>query len=388
MTLRKLQADQLFDGHRLASDRVLIVDPEGTVIDLISSADAGNEVERLEGILTPGLINAHCHLELSHLKDVIPPHTGLIEFLCSVVTKRGFDPAIVQEKIRLAEAEMAQNGIVAVGDIGNTADTAAVKSQSSIRWQNFTEVLSFTDEKADDTIAHFQSVAQQLRESMSASNRTSIVPHAPYSISPRSFALINDATTGQVISMHNQEHPAEDHLYQTGESEYLRLFQIMGLNRSPFPITGNTSLRSVLPHFNNGQTLLLIHNTSTTESDVIWAETYASQNNLQLIWCICINANLYIENKLPPIEMLMRNQCQLVLGTDSYSSNWQLSIGKEIQTIRTHFPSIPLETILQWATHSAAKALQWSDELGTFEKGRRPGIVLLSNDLESSQRLL
>lgn len=388
MTLRKLQADQLFDGHRLASDRVLIVDSKGTVIDLVSTADAGNEVERLEGILTPGLINAHCHLELSHLKDVIPPHTGLIEFLCSVVTKRGFDPAIVQEKIRLAEAEMAQNGIVAVGDIGNTADTAAVKSQSSIRWQNFTEVLSFTDEKADDTIAHFQSVAQQLRESMSALNRTSLVPHAPYSISPRSFALINEATAGQVISMHNQEHPAEDHLYQTGESEYLRLFQLMGLNRSPFPITGNTSLRSVLPHFNNGQTLLLIHNTSTTESDVIWAEAYATQNKLQLIWCICINANLYIENKLPPVEMLMRNHCRLVLGTDSYSSNWQLSICKEMQTLRTHFPSIPLETILQWATYSAAKALHWSDELGAFEKGRRPGVVLLSNDLESSQRLL
>jgi cytosine/adenosine deaminase-related metal-dependent hydrolase len=388
MRLRKFHADQLFDGERLHADRVLIADADGHVIDLVTVEEAGEGVEQLKGILTPGLINAHCHLELSHLKAVIPPHTGLLDFLCSVVTKRGFSPEVIQEKIRLAEAEMVQNGTVAVGDIGNTADTAGVKSKSRIRWQNFTEVLSFTDEKADQSVAHYRAVAQQLQESMGPMHRTALVPHAPYSISPRSFALINEATAGEVISMHNQEHPAEDHLYQTGESEYLRLFRIFGMDHSPFPVTGKTSLRSVLPHFNKGQTIFLVHNTSTTESDVIWAESYATQNGLTLIWCLCINANLYIENKLPPIEMLMRQRCHIVLGTDSYSSNWQLSIAKEMQSIRHHFPSIPLETLLQWGTRSGAKALRWMDELGSFEKGKQPGIVLISNDLETSRRLL
>lgn len=388
MRLRKFHADQLFDGERLHADRVLIADADGHVIDLVTVEEAGEGVEQLKGILTPGLINAHCHLELSHLKAVIPPHTGLLDFLCSVVTKRGFSPEVIQEKIRLAEAEMVQNGTVAVGDIGNTADTAGVKSKSRIRWQNFTEVLSFTDEKADQSVAHYRAVAQQLQESMGPMHRTALVPHAPYSISPHSFALINEATAGEVISMHNQEHPAEDHLYQTGESEYLRLFRIFGMDHSPFPVTGKTSLRSVLPHFNKGQTIFLVHNTSTTESDVIWAESYATQNGLTLIWCLCINANLYIENKLPPIEMLMRQRCHIVLGTDSYSSNWQLSIAKEMQSIRHHFPSIPLETLLQWGTRSGAKALRWMDELGSFEKGKQPGIVLISNDLETSRRLL
>lgn len=388
MGLRKFHADQVFDGERLHTDRVLIADADGHIIDLVSLDEAGEGVESLEGILTPGLINAHCHLELSHLKAVIPPHTGLLDFLCSVVTKRGFDPEVIQEKIRLAEKEMFDNGIVAVGDIGNTADTAGIKSKSRIRWQNFTEVLSFTDDKADAALAHYGSVAQTLKETLGPPHRTALVPHAPYSISPRSFALINEATAGEVISMHNQEHPAEDHLYQTGESEYLRLFKIFGIDRSPFPITGKTSLRSVLPHFNKGQTIFLVHNTSTTESDVIWAESYATQNGLTLIWCLCINANLYIEHQVPPIEILMRNQCQLVLGTDSYSSNWQLSIAKEMQSIRHHFPSIPLETLLHWGTRSGAKALRWMDELGSFEKGKQPGIVLMSTDLETSRRLL
>lgn len=391
MNLRKFQADELFDGKTLHRNKVLITDESGTVIDVVEAMDAGPDVSMHKGTLVPGLINAHCHLELSHLKDVIPPHTGLIEFLCSVVTKRGFDPAVIQEKIRLAEKEMYENGIVAVGDIGNTADTAAVKSNSRIRWQNFTEVLSFTDEKADASVEHYLQVANELKASLQTSSiehRTAIVPHAPYSISPRTFELINEATAGEVISLHNQEHPAEDDLYKTGQSEYLRLFRIFGIDTSPFPITGKSALRSVLPYFTKGQTIFLVHNTSTPEEDILWAETHAKQNGLTLVWCVCINANLYIENKVPPIEKLIKHGCHIALGTDSYSSNWQLSIAKEMQSIRTHFPSIDPVNILQWATSSGASALRWDDALGHFQKGRKPGIVLLSEKWETSQRLL
>ena len=391
MNLRKFQADELFDGKTLHRNKALITDESGTIIDVVEAMDAGPDVSMHKGTLVPGLINAHCHLELSHLKDVIPPHTGLIEFLCSVVTKRGFDPAVIQEKIQLAEKEMYKNGIVAVGDIGNTADTAAVKSNSRIRWQNFTEVLSFTDEKADASVAHYLQVANELKASLQTSSiehRTSIVPHAPYSISPRTFELINEATAGEVISLHNQEHPAEDDLYKTGQSEYLRLFHIFGIDTSPFPITGKSALRSVLPSFTKGQTIFLVHNTSTPEEDILWAETHAKQNGLTLVWCICINANLYIENKVPPIENLIKHGCHIVLGTDSYSSNWQLSIAKEMQSIRTHFPSVDPVSILQWATSSGASALRWDDALGHFQKGRKPGIVLLSENWETSQRLL
>lgn len=391
MNLRKFQADELFDGKTLHRNKVLITDESGTVIDVVEAMDAGPDISMHKGTLVPGLINAHCHLELSHLKDVIPPHTGLIEFLCSVVTKRGFDPAVIQEKIRLAEKEMYENGIVAVGDIGNTADTAAVKSNSRIRWQNFTEVLSFTDEKSDASVAHYLQVANELIASLQTSSiehRTAIVPHAPYSISPRTFELINEATAGEVISLHNQEHPAEDDLYKTGQSEYLRLFRIFGIDTSPFPITGKSALRSILPYFTKGQTIFLVHNTSTPEEDIMWAETHAKQNGLTLVWCICINANLYIENKVPPIEKLIKHGCHIALGTDSYSSNWQLSIAKEMQSIRTHFPSIDPVNILQWATSSGASALRWDDALGHFQKGRKPGIVLLSENWETSQRLL
>ena len=90
---------------------------------------------------------------------------------------------------------------------------------------------------------------------------------------------------------------------------------------------------------------------------------------------------------MPPIEMLMKNGAPLVLGTDSYSSNWQLSIAAEIRTIRERLPEIPMQTILQWATINGAIALDRSDALGSFEKGKTPGVVLLDDELHARRIL-
>jgi len=391
MAYRKFKADQLFDGYRLYdNDKVLITDDSGKVENIVGVSEAGDDVQTFSGILSPGLINCHCHLELSHLKNIIPPHTGLIEFLCSVITKRDFPREVIDQEIIKAEMEMYDNGIVAVGDIGNTADTADVKSKSKINWQNFVEVLGFTDEKAEENINYYRQVAATLEQKLQTStlkHRTSLVPHAPYSISPKTFKLINELTKDQIISIHNQEHPAEDVLYKTGGGEYLKLFKIFGINESPFPVTGLSSIRSVLPHFNNGQTIFLIHNTFMPEEDIVFAKEYGNANGIKLVWCLCVNANLYIENKTPPIEMLVRHNCPIVLGTDSYSSNWQLSIAKEIKAISSNFPSLSVETILQWATINGAKALQWDNELGSFEKGKKPGGILLDPTFESSTRI-
>lgn len=390
MHYQKLKADKIFDGNTFQENKVLLLEPDGTIAGLIAAEEAGDDIKVYNGILTPGFINCHCHLELSHLKNVIPPHTGLIEFLCSVVTKRGFPADFIQQEIEKAEKEMEEKGIVAVGDIGNTADTASIKSSSRIRWQNFVEVLSFTDAKAAENIDYYQQVATQMENALknnATPHRTSLVPHAPYSISPQTFQRINQLTANQIISIHNQEHPAEDVLYQTGGGDYLKLFKIFGMDASPFPVTGKTSIRSVLPYFNKGQTILLVHNTCMTEPDISWANEYAAANDIQLVYCICINANLYIENKCPPLDLFIKHNCRMVLGTDSYSSNWQLNMAKEIAAIQKHFPQLPVETVLQWATANGARALQWSDALGSFEKGKKPGVVLWNAEEAVSKRI-
>jgi cytosine/adenosine deaminase-related metal-dependent hydrolase len=403
MQYRKFKADRLFDGYRMRNaNEILITDKTGRVLEIVPANDAGDDIEHVHGILTPGLINCHCHLELSHLKDVIPPNTGLVDFLRSVVTKReptsssysnGNSKSLVEMKqlaIAAAEKEMLHNGIVAVADIGNTADTATVKSNSSIRWQNFVEVLGFTDERAVEHVTHYQQVATELNNTLlhsHAIHRTSMVPHAAYSVSTKTFQLLNEATAGQIISIHNQENPAEDELYKTGEGDFLKLFRIFGMERSPFPVTGKSSIRSYLPFFTNGQTIFLVHNTFMPEEDIVWANEYAALNGLKLVYCLCPNANLYIEKKSAPAELFLKHNCHLVLGTDSYSSNWQLNIAKEIQTLLQH-SSLTIDQALQMATSKGATALQWDDELGSFEKGKTPGLVSIAEDFGDAVRIL
>jgi cytosine/adenosine deaminase-related metal-dependent hydrolase len=385
MSFRKFTADYLFTGHEMLECAVLITDDQGVIDNIVPEKDAGDDIERCNGILTPGLINCHCHLELSHLKNVIPPHTGLIEFLVSVVQKRGFDPEIIRDAIISAEQEMHNNGIVAVGDICNTADAVSVKNKSKIYWNSFIEVLSFTDELAEDRMAHYNKVLGKHRQHLPENFRSVLTPHAPYTISSKTFQLINQETKDQIISIHNQEHPAEDELYKTGGGDYLKLFRIFGIDRSPFPVTGKSSIQSYLPYFNNGQTIFLIHNTYMSEEDIVFAGKYADSNGLKLVYCLCVNANRYIENKIPPIDLFVKHNCRIVLGTDSYSSNWQLNMAKEIESVLSSpfFDDTPfmkaLETALKWTTINGASGLQIDDVYGSFVKGKRPGIVLLEN---------
>ena len=385
MNYRKFQADKIFTGFEfLDPGHVLILDEDGKVMEILAEMDAGEGIERYRGILCPGFINAHCHLELSHLKNTIPPHTGLIPFLLDVVSKRDQDQSLILDCIENAEKEMELEGIVAVGDICNTSITLQTKCKSKIKWNNFIEVLGMKDEKAEANLLNYEGILDAFNGA-ATNMKYSLVPHAHYSISNKTFEGINNRTVHSIVSMHSQENPAEDELYAKGTGDFIRLFNKLGLAESPFPVTGKSSLQSCLPYFNKQQRIILVHNTFTSAEDIVFALDHAREHLSGVHFCICANANLYIENQMPPIDLLIKNQAEIILGTDSYSSNWQLSIAAEIRTIRKELPEIPLQCILQWATINGARALERDDALGSFEPGKKPGIVLLDNTLQAKK---
>jgi cytosine/adenosine deaminase-related metal-dependent hydrolase len=385
MNYRKFQADKIFTGFEfLDPGHVLIMDEDGKVMEILAEMDAGEGIERYRGILCPGFINAHCHLELSHLKNTIPPHTGLIPFLLDVVSKRDHDQSLILDCIENAEKEMELEGIVAVGDICNTSITLQSKCNSKIKWNNFIEVLGMKDEKAEANLLHYEGILDVFNGA-ATNMKSSLVPHAPYSISNKTFEGINNRTGHSIVSMHSQENPAEDELYAKGTGDFIRLFNKLGLAESPFPVSGKSSLQSCLPYFNKQQRIILVHNTFTAAEDIVFALDHAKEYLSGIHFCICANANRYIENQMPPIDLLMKHKAEIVLGTDSYSSNWQLSIAAEIRTIRKELPEMPLQRILQWATINGARALERDDALGSFEPGKKPGIVLLDNALQAKK---
>jgi cytosine/adenosine deaminase-related metal-dependent hydrolase len=136
-------------------------------------------------------------------------------------------------------------------------------------------------------------------------------------------------------------------------------------------------LQSWWPNFTKGQSLILVHDVTTTKEDVGFIKLSTKNHQLTTAFCLCPNANLYINNQLPDVKMLMQEQCNIVLGTDSLASNHQLSILEEMKTVQQHFPEIQTTSLLQWATLNGAKALQMDDILGSFEKGKQPGVVLI-----------
>lgn len=393
---------------------VLITDDRGIIESITTTEDAGEDVQKLNGILSPGFINCHCHLELSHMRGLIPEKTGLVDFVFKVVTQRHFEEAEVLDAIEQAENEMLANGIVAAGDICNNTFTLAQKLKQRLAYYNFIEVSGWLPQAAGirferskvyyDAFVNGQSsmVNEKPKKdhrnspcTIHHSHYTSLVPHAPYSVSDELWQYMQPYFAGKTITMHNQEASYEDELFLSNTGEFVRMYDMMKIDHSFFKPTGKSSLQSYFQKLALAENVILVHNTFITEEDLLYVNRESSMGNKEqpatgnrkpvTFFCTCINANLYIESKVPPLDMLIKNNCKMVLGTDSLASNHSLSLLDEMKSITQHFPHIGLETLLQWATINGATALQMNDVLGSFEKGKQPGIVLI--DKLSNQKL-
>ncbi len=382
MAYQKFKADHIFTGTAmLHRHHVLITDEKGIVQDIADIKDAGDDVQQLKGMLTPGFINCHCHLELSHMKGIIPIRTGLVDFILQVLQQRSATNENIYEAMRNAEQEMYNGGIVAVGDISNTTDSIGIKQKSSIRWHNFIEVLGFSEASAVERFRFYENIYDQFAQLQTTNHqlKTSLVPHAPYTISNKMFHLINDASTGKIVSIHNQECAAEDELYKNKTGDFFRLYDFLKMDTSFFQPSGKSSLQSYLPLLSKPKNLLLIHNTYTSQEDIDFTKLETGNPKPETYFCLCANANLYIEGRMPPVDLFRKNNCSIVLGTDSYGSNWSLSILDEMRRIQQESGyTIDTAEILKWATINGAKALEMNDSLGSFEKGKKPGVVLIS----------
>ncbi len=376
---RKFTANNIFTGDSiLLQGNVLITDTAGAVIDIVDLMDAGEDIEFLNGLLCPGFINAHCHLELSHLKGIIPQKTGLVDFVFKVITQRHFAEEQILAAIETAENEMLQNGIVAVGDICNNALTIPQKKKQLLRYHNFIEVSGFVPVLANERFEKGVEIMKQFQLLPTANCQPPTVsPHAPYSVSPQLFELINNATENNIVTIHNQETTAEDNFIKNKTGDFLKLYEQLNIDISFYKPGGKSSLQTWLPYLNKNQSLILVHNVTTSEEDIKFSQLPTANHQLLSAFCLCPNANLYITNTLPNVNMLMEQNCNIVLGTDSFASNHQLNILEEIKTLHKNFPAIKLETMLQWATINGAKALQMDNALGSFEKGKQPGVVLI-----------
>ena len=384
--IRKVTADYIFPIAQAAIPKGVVVFDEATgkILEVGERANYNeSELEFHKGAIVPGFVNAHCHLELSHMLGRVATGTGLISFIKQVVQGRGLSQEVIDAAIAAADEYMYNNGIVAVGDISNVSDTFKTKAQSKLRYYTFLENFDFWQEaNTDAEFNKYLSVFNQLETP--AHHAKSLVPHAPYSVSPRMFELINAENKAQfpnrehTISIHNQETPPENQLFEDKtKSEFVPFVNAFGFHYDALKSDGRTAIHYALENMPKGERWLFVHNTLTTTEDIKAAH---AANPNKVYWASCPNANLYIENRLPKYDNFIAENAVVCLGTDSLTSNWQLSILEEMKTIARYQSTVPTETLLRWATLNGAQALGFDDTLGTIEAGKTCGLNLIDLD--------
>jgi cytosine/adenosine deaminase-related metal-dependent hydrolase len=195
--------------------------------------------------------------------------------------------------------------------------------------------------------------------------------------------MIRELNAGKelTISIHNQETPHEDELFLTKTGDFLDFYKTFKFSLDKFAPSGKSAIHYAMENLDPAFRTLFVHNTLTSPHDIRAAQAWSDR----VFWATCPNANLYIENSLPNYQYFLDNDARMTIGTDSLTSNWQLSVLEEMKTIARFQSYIPFETLLQWATLNGAEALGFDGSLGSIEPGKMPGLNLL--DLDSDLQL-
>jgi cytosine/adenosine deaminase-related metal-dependent hydrolase len=353
---------------------VITADDDGKIISIEDSGgnlQESHSVEFFNGIIIPGFVNCHCHLELSHLKGVIPREKGLGEFIMHIRSSRNNDFRNIKTSAYSSDSNMYRDGVDLCADICNTPVTFDIKKESRIRYLNLIEVFGIDPEKASYRMEEILRVANEAEDS---GLLYSLVPHSVYSVSLPLFRLLRDITgKNQVTAIHFMETEGEKTFLSDHSGPLKRSYEKSGLLPTLLK-TVESHIDAILKEITSSGNLILVHN---TYADRVTVKEIKKRENI--FWCLCPNSNIYIERKMPPVDMLVSEGCEIVIGTDSLASNSTLSILTELKTLHKHFPSLTMEQLIRWATINGARALGEDHNYGTIEPGKKPGLLLLEN---------
>lgn len=375
------KADYIYPvSHAPIKNGVVHTDDTGEILHVYTAEQSTSiepaQIHYFKGIIAPGFINAHCHLELSHLHQQMPEHTGLIGFIKQLQHIRNQSAAAIEAATILWQQKMFESGMVAVGDICNGTNSLKAKQKGILHYHNFIELFSFNPAKAQESIQHGLTLLNQFNRTgiTKAKFTSSINPHAPYSTSLELIKLIADIPNevNLPLFIHNQESMEESSMYLNANGEFIDMLHSFGISTEHWKKQPLGSMLTVANLLQQSAKMLWVHNTFSTAAEINAVVKLIPDS----YFCLCPNANLFIENTLPDFKLFLNFKDKVCLGTDSLASNHQLSILSEMKTIQQN-TSIDFETLLQWATLNGANALGFEKSIGSIEKGKKPALILI-----------
>lgn len=341
-----------------------IYDPKGEIKELAFT-------EFYNGVIVPGFVNTHCHTELSYLKGKIKPNSGLHGFINQLNSHKLEGELNNETPIREAIAEMFRQGIVAVADICNKSVSFNGKKNSEIRFVNLIEVFGLEPDKAQHIIYKAKQILEV--EQKKYPQEFQLTPHSTYSLSEQLWNLVRpEIQLNKLVSIHFAESKEESTFSEEQKGKLADSFIARGLPITSAPMGKQTDIvKNYIPQDAN---ILFVHNTFLEKDQLDELIEYFDHP----FFVLCPSSNLFIEGKLPNIEMLLEKDAEITFGTDSLASSPTLSILDQIIIIQAHSPNIPFSEVLKWATINGAKALGFEKELGTIEPDKKPGLNLIT----------
>jgi cytosine/adenosine deaminase-related metal-dependent hydrolase len=312
-----------------------------------------------DGLLMPGLVNAHTHLELSGLGGLLTPQGDFVDWLERFVEVRAV-PTREQaaEATRRAVDFAMQSGTVLVGDITNTGKAAGVCHAAGLSTVSFHEALGKANAEPPEPAAAWDHEVYTAR---------AVAAHSPYSIPASRFQALKAKAAEGPFAVHLAECRAEMEFMAGRGDQGRRLvdfLEVRGVRRDELNLTAERPLAHLLNLKVVDQNTLLVHGVQLSAGEA--AEVAASGASL----CVCPRSNLGLTGSLARVADLLVAGANLALGTDSLASSPDLNLMNEARELAEHLPELDPEVILTMATLGGARALGLGDHFGGLEPGR------------------
>jgi len=349
-------------GGVVTVDRDVIVD--------VGDNDGG-PVEELGSVaLLPGLVNAHTHLELSWMRAQVPPSQSMPAWAASLMALRRTVSSEPSHPIVEAIADARAAGTSLIGDVTNTLATYDPLLDSQLSAALFRELLGFS---APDPAAVVATALRQIADvTPVAWLRPSLVPHAPYSVSPALLREIADASAGSPFSIHLGESAEEIEFLHAGTGEWRALLESLGVWNASWTPPACGPVEYLDRHGLVNDRLLAVHGVQFGDDDI---------NRLRRAGATivtCPRSNRWTGAGEPPIERFYSSGVRVAVGTDSLASVNDLNVFHEMAEVRRLAPSVRASRILESATRTGAEALGFGGELGTLAQGKRAEILVVT----------
>lgn len=378
---RIVSADALFLGEgALVDGGAVAVDGAGVVLaagarETIVAAYGGLPEERARGVLLPGLVNAHTHLELSALRGRTTPGKGFVGWVDGMLAARTeIDETEESDGIARGVAELLAAGTVAVGEVTNTLAAVPALRRAKLAGYVFHEVFGLNEGHALARVAQLAAEAERLGLHEGTWLRWAPSPHTLHTTHPKAVsAMVHAARArGARFSVHLAEHPAERAALEHGTGPMVAWLEARTKTaRESFRWhqSGPVAVAEALGIL--AEDALLVHLTDARAEEL----DRVAKSGAHVV--LCPRSNLFIETRLPPLAAMRRAGVAPALGTDSLASCPTLDVLAEAKALHERFPEVPAAELLAMATLNGARALALESALGSFAAGKSPGVLLV-----------